>query len=398
MKSLHLLAIASFTLLLATTSCKKKADFEYNYYTVNGAPAYDLIAKHLTIDDKPASYAVELPKHITARGLNARRVDDNKATLGRVLFWDTKLSKDGKISCGSCHSPNKAFGDDVAFSRGINERATTRNSIALASVLNFSAYYGEDLNGFGAVPFFWDNRANSVAQQSKGTLANPNEMGMSMDEVVAQVKGQEYYKPLFEAAFNSTEVTETKVLDAIANFVNALGSHKSRFDIITDKMVNSDSWNFDYSANYSEFTASENIGKKLYLNHCGSCHGKTFGAPQVLKANNGLEVVYTKDRGIGAITKSTTDDGMFKVPTLRNITKSAPYMHDGRFQTLEEVIEHYSTGIKNSANLSEELRNGGSVKRFSFTQQEKNDLIAFLATLEDFELPQDKRFSDPFRK
>ncbi len=398
MKSLNFFVSAACMVVLTATSCKKKADFEYNYYTVNGAPAYDLIAKHLTLDDKPASYAVELPKHITSRGLNARRVDDNKATLGRVLFWDTKLSKDGKISCGSCHDPNKAFGDDVAFSRGINDRATTRNSIALASVLNFSAYYGEDLNGFGAVPFFWDNRANSVAQQSKGTLANPNEMGMSMNEVVAQVQGQEYYKPLFEAAFNSTEVTETKVLDAIANFVNALGSHKSRFDIVTDKMVDANTWDFDYSQNYPDFTSSENIGKRLYLNHCGSCHGKTFGAPQLLKANNGLESVYTKDRGIGAITNSFSDDGKFKVPTLRNINKSAPYMHDGRFQTLEEVIEHYSTGIKYNANLSDELRTGGNAKKFSFTQQEKNDLIAFLATLEDFDLPQDKRFSTPFRK
>lgn len=399
MKSLNHFLFGSLLLVVLATSCNKKADFTYNYYTVNGAPAYDLISKSLNLSDSPDSYAVELPKHITNRGLTARKVDDNKAVLGRVLFWDSKLSKDGKISCGSCHAPSKAFGDDVAFSKGITDRATTRNSIALASVLNFSAYYGTDINGFGAVPFFWDNRAGTIAQQSTGSLTNPNEMGMQMHEVVDQVKAQDYYKPLFTAAFGSTDVTQEKILDAVSNFVNALGSHKSRFDIETDKIAPEYSWNFDYAQNYSAFTQSENNGKRLYIQKCGSCHGSTFAAPQKLLANNGLEGNNPTDRGVGGVSGKPNEIGSFKVPTLRNITKSAPYMHDGRFSTLDEVLDHYSTNMKYNNYLSEEFVGpNNTVKRISLTAQDKTDLKAFLATLEDFQLPLDKRFDDPFKK
>jgi cytochrome c peroxidase len=399
MKSLNQLVLGSLLLVVLATSCNKKADFTYNYYTVDGAPAYDLISKHLNLNDSPASYEVVLPKHITGRGLSARKVDDNKAVLGRVLFWDSKLSKDGKISCGSCHAPNKAFGDNVAFSKGITDRATTRNSIALASVLNFSAYYGTDINGFGAVPFFWDNRAGTVALQSTGSLTNPNEMGMQMHEVVDQVKAQEYYKPLFNAAFGNTEVTQDRILDAVANFVNALGSHKSRFDIETDKIAGEYNWGFDYRQNYASFTQSENNGKRLYIDKCGSCHGSTFAAPQKLMANNGLEGNNPSDKGVGGVTHKTEEYGMFKVPTLRNITRSAPYMHDGRFNTLEEVLEHYSTNMKYNDNLSNEFKGtNNTAKKITLTAQDKVDLIAFLSTLEDFQLPLDKRFDDPFKK
>lgn len=378
------------------SACNKKSEFEYNYYTVNGAPAYDKIAPYLNLETAPVSYKVELPKHLTNFGIIPKALDDNLAVLGRVLFWDKNLSKDGKISCGSCHDPNKAFGDDVAFSKGIYDRATTRNSIALGSVLNFSSSYGSDINGSSGLPFFWDNRAKSVSEQAKGTLANPNEMGMSMTDVVNQVEQKEYYLPLFEAAFGKTIVTEEKVLNAITEFINSLGSHSTKFDVAADKQVTNNLLN-NYDKNFSDFTASENRGKLIYINSCSNCHGQNFATPMLTKANNGLELDSSKDPGVGGFTKLNSDIGLFKVPTLRNITKSAPYMHDGRFKTLEEVIDHYSTNIKNNPTLSLELKSGNQAKKFNFTTEQKSDLIAFLNTLEDHDLPKIKRFSDPFK-
>lgn len=398
MKTLVSLSIFCVVLSFLFTSCDKKAEFEYNYYTVDGKPAFDRISPYLNLEQTPASYSVTLPKHLTIQGISARDVNNDKAVLGRVLFWDKSLSKDGKISCGSCHDPNKAFGDDVAFSKGIFDRSTTRNSISLGSVLNFSSVYGSDtFNNFGRQLFFWDNRANSVADQAKSTLANPNEMGMSMADVVDQVNKKEYYLPLFESAFGSLSITETKVLDAISEFINSFGSHDTKFDTEADKNIAKINSIGIYKSSFDGFTASENNGKLIYMNSCANCHGQNFATTNLLVANNGLDISNT-DLGVGGITKLSTDMGVFKVPTLRNITKSAPYMHDGRFQTLSEVIDHYSTNIKNNKNLSFLLKNGNTPMKFNFSAQEKADLIAFFNTLEDKTLPTIKRFSDPFKK
>ncbi|HNM27716.1 MAG TPA: c-type cytochrome, partial [Saprospiraceae bacterium] len=137
-------------------------------------------------------------------------------------------------------------------------------------------------------------------------------------------------------------------------------------------------------------------GKKIYLDNCASCHSPTQSRPAKLQANNGLDAT-TTDEGVGGITKSSQDMGMFKVPLLRNIALTAPYMHDGRFQTLEEVVEHYSTGVQNHPNLSEELRSFNGAKNLNLSAEDKQALIAFLNTFTDQQMQADVRFSNPFK-
>ena len=198
------------------------------------------------------------------------------ATLGRVLFYDKNLSKDKTISCASCHAQSIAFSDDKAFSDGIENRATDRNSLALGAVFSFSEYYGNA--SFGRIPFFWDNRASSVQEQSEQTFANPNEMGMEMHQVLERVKEMPYYTPLMKAAFGLGDITEQKILDAINEFVNSLGSFNAPFDKALDnEFRNHNNAISAVQEDFALFNAQENLGKRLYLDNCASCHGPLLG-------------------------------------------------------------------------------------------------------------------------
>lgn len=387
MRKCNLSKLFVFLTLITITlsSCfDDKVNVVTTYY---GEKEDKVLRQHLNLPGFPYNYSFELPRHT---GLFAAPVNPDRATLGRVLFYDKNLSKDKTISCASCHKQELAFSDDVAFSEGVESRATARNSIALGSVLNFSAYYG----GFNGIPFFWDNRAQSVQDQSRATLGNPVEMDMKMHEVAAVVNDLEYYKPLIEKAFNTKgKISESQILDAIGEFVNSLTNYNTKFDRELDRVglikVNSD---------FTGFSASENRGKSLYIKNCASCHGENAARPPVVSANNGLMSQYD-DMGVGKHTNKASDESMFKVPTLRNISRTAPYMHNGMFTTLSEVIDHYSTGIVMHKNLSSQLRaDSQSAKKFNFTQQEKDDLIAFLLTLNDENITSDPKFSDPFLK
>lgn len=393
MKKLRL-ALAFFGAVVLAAACSKKPDINYYYYTPED---YALLTQYLKLPDLPDEYDVSFPSHLRSAGLFPRPVDREKAILGRVLFYDKNLSADGKISCASCHKQEIGFADDAKVSKGVYDRDGERNSLALASVSNFSAYYGTDLNGSLAVPFFWDNRANTVAEQAKGAIENGKEMSMHMNEVVAAIENQPYYAPLFKKAFDQTNaaVTEDRVLEAIANFINAMGSFQSKFDEAASKQ-NPNGWGYDPNGAFEGFTAAEIRGKDIYMSNCASCHSNNMGRPVELKANNGLDAV-TTDRGVGKTTNLPQDDGTFKVPTLRNIAVTAPYMHDGRFATLEEVVEHYSTGIQNHPNLSAALKTGGNPKRLNLKASEKSDLIAFLHTLTDEHVKTDQRFANPFK-
>lgn len=392
------LALGAAILLFA--SCDKKPDFNYYYYSPEETA---LLSQYLNLPELPDDYMVAFPSHLSSVGLFARPVERDKAVLGRVLFYDKKLSKDGKVACASCHRQEIAFSDDRAFSDGVYDRSTTRNSFALGSVANFSAYYGTDINGLNAIRFFWDNRAETVADQSRSSMTNPNEMDMKMHEIVEMVQAQPYYEPLFKKAYGNNSVTEARVLEAIANFVNAMGSYQSKFDVEASKVGQTPSFVSGFSGNvvfpkdFSGFSAAENRGKALYNTHCSSCHSGNMGRPILQLANNGLDAA-TVDQGVGGITKKQSELGTFKVPTLRNVALTAPYMHDGRFQTLEEVIDFYSTGIQNHPNLHSDLKSGGQPKKFNFTETEKADLIAFLNTLTDNYVTKDTRFSNPFKQ
>ncbi|MBK7525754.1 MAG: c-type cytochrome [Saprospiraceae bacterium] len=360
-----------------------KVDVVISYY---GQKDDAMLKKYVSLPNIPHDYNFKLPNHT---GLFSRPIDKDIATLGRVLFYDKNLSKDKTISCASCHKQELAFSDDVSFSQGVENRVTARNSIALGSVLNFAAYYGD----FGGIPFFWDNRATRVQDQSKATLGNPLEMDMKMHEVADVVNNHEYYKPLIREAFHKeNSISETEILDAIGTFVNSLTNYNTKFDRELDKIgINSINYAF------TGFTQSENSGKKLYMSHCASCHGQNAGRPPVLSANNGLMLEYD-DMGVGKHTNYANDQGKFKVPTLRNISRTAPYMHNGMFNTLNEVIDHYSSNIKNYKTLSQDLKFGNLPIKFNFTETEKQDLIAFLLTLNDDNITIDPKFSDPFLK
>ena len=387
-------SLALFAALLMAVACNKKADFDYYYYSPE---EYALLSQHLNLPDLPDDYTVHFPTHLSAAGLSPRPAERDKAVLGRVLFYDKKLSKDGTVACASCHKQEIGFSDDVAFSKGVYDRSTDRNSIALASVANFSAYYGTDINGPSAIRFFWDNRAETAAQQSQGSLTNTKEMDMHLDEVVAAVQSQPYYTPLFSKAYGDANITFGRVTEAISNFVNAMGSYQSKFDEQASKH-----FNYNYNAtyvNFSGFTAQENEGMKFYQANCASCHSENMGRPVLFNANNGLDAVTSpNDHGVGTTTGFSKDDGTFKVPTLRNIALTAPYMHDGRFQTLEEVVEHYVSGVQDHPNLHYNLKLNGQPKHLNLNSEEKQALVVFLHTLTDEHVLVDARYSNPFKQ
>jgi len=367
----------------------KKSDFNYYYYEPED---YALLSQYLNLPSLPNDYGVVLPRHLANAGLFARPVEREKAILGRVLFYDKNLSKDGKVSCSSCHKQAIGFSDDQKLSRGISGNVTDRNSIALASVANFSAYYGTDLNGAGGIRFFWDNRAETIAQQSTGSLENPKEMGMHMSEVVNAILAQPYYAPLFKKAYGDADVSTVRVTEALSNFINAMGSYQSKFDEEASKEQYGSTF-----TNLAGFTIEQNRGLNIYQAKCASCHSPIMGRPVLFYANNGLDAVTMPDGGVGSISGKDYEKGCFKVPTLRNVALTAPYMHDGRFATLEEVVEHYNSGIQSHVNLHPNLRYNGQPMRMNLSSADKQDLITFLNTLTDEHFRTDERFADPFK-
>ncbi len=390
MKKIYLLVAISCSLL--AFSCKNN-DFSYVYYAPDEQA---LLSPYLNLPQLPVDYNVVLPTYLSFTGTGgfARPVQYAKVELGRVLFYDKSLSKDGKIACANCHKQSLGFGDNASVSKGVFDRSGERNSIALSAVPSFSGAYENTGNSL-----FWDNRAKSVQEQSRASLGNAKEMDMSMSEVVTAVNNQPYYSVLFKKAFGEQSATEERVTEAIQSFVHALASFQSKFDVAAQAQFEGNHQDFNaITQDFNKFSAQENRGKMLYQSNCASCHTITLTAPFVQSASNGLDE-YPIDLGAGGITNFPPDMGTFKVPALRNIALTAPYMHDGRFQTLEQVVEHYSTGIKPHANLHESLRNAvfGTPKKMGFDSEDKQALVAFLRTLTDEKMTTDVRFGNPFK-
>ena len=392
MKKIRLFLPVLAVAILAA-SCAKKSDFNYYYYTPE---EYAVLSQTLDLPELPDDYTIEFPSHLRNQGLFARGIERDKAILGRVLFYDKNLSKDRTVSCGSCHIQSAGFGDTKAVSAGVESRAGKRNSIALTSVANFSAYYGTDLNGSQAIRFFWDNRAETAALQSRGSLTDPKEMDMHMEDVAKAVQAQPYYVPLFKRAFGDANVSQDRVLEALANFVNSIGSYQSPFDEAASQVGGFNNYTTSFKG-IAGFTEQQDKGKALYMAKCASCHSSSMGRPALFNASNGLDLNPT-DNGVYDVTKNPSERGTFKVPTLRNIEVSGPYMHDGRFKTLEEVVDFYNTGIQAHANLHKDLKApNGSPKQLGFNAEKKSELIAFLKTLTDQRAAEAKRFSNPFK-
>ncbi len=369
----------------------------------------ELIAFENFLDLPPnfASYERTLPKYLQVLGQVPSPTHNGKATLGRVLFYDKNLSLDNKVSCGSCHKQALAFSDDSPTSEGINGLKGTRNAMALGNVASFSAHYNQN-TGNNAL-LLWDNRASNVAAQSTLAFLNDHEMGMTMQGVVDRIKAQPYYPYLWKKVYGDFEVSEQKVLDCLSEFVGAIGSVDTRFDFALEKAngdLNAPITVTLVSAIYygdtttvltpiPGMTLEEMRGRDLFVANCSKCHSPLKPFQEVMEACNGLDMSYA-DSGKGALTGNPADNGVFKSPSLRNIALTAPYMHDGRFATLEEVVDFYSTGVKPHPNLHPAMLHNGSAK-LNLSPTEKNQLIAFLNTLTDRSLTLDGRFSDPFK-
>lgn len=320
---------------------------------------------------------------------------DAGATLGRYLFYDKDLSSNRTISCASCHIQKFSFADTARFSKKINGGPTTRNSPGLAHVR-----FQRDGQ------FFWDNRATSLEVQPNGPFFT-DEMGMTSTTLINRVKAKSYYKSMFTAAFGSNTVTVDRINRALAQFMRSMNTFGSKYRQGVD-ITNGP----PETTSFANFTAQENLGKDLFMDitrgNCQACHTRNVMVQQGAQ-NIGLDLVYT-DNGVGAITGGSRQNGKFSVPSLINVELTAPYMHDGRFKTLEEVIDFYSDSVKAHPNLSGFLREiiPGTVnpnnntcdtcppRRPHFTPTEKAALVAFLKTLTDTVLVTDIRWSNPY--
>ena len=310
---------------------------------------------------------------------------NHRATLGRVLFHDKTLSRNNLVSCASCHKQAHGFDDDKRFSIGFAGKITPRNSMGLANA-RFSA----------SGKFFWDQRALSMREQALVAFFDQTEMGLKKGQLVERVKAQDWYAELFENAFGTREISEQKIATALAQYVGAITSTTAPYDKARAQVSTS-------LEDFPSFTPRQNRGKTLFFTTannggaaCFSCHQSQHFISPLEGASNGLDLV-SKDQGIGAITKRPQDIGKFKVPSLRNIAHRAPYMHDGRFKKLSQVIDHYSSGIQDHPNLGETLKINGQPRKFNFSPEDKLALIAFLETLSDTDLMADEKFSNPFR-
>ena len=308
------------------------------------------------------------------------------ATLGRVLFYDTQLSADNSVSCASCHKQELAFSDDIAFSHGVNGNVTDRNSLALGVFPSFSSY-SEDPETL----LFWDGRVTTLSEQMTQSLENPKEMGMKLEDLIPKLNNLDYYRILTKKAFGTEEMQSWMPFVAMESFINSLSSTNAKIDLIP---VSGDTSRIHEP--WFNFTAEENLGKNIFFNNCSTCHTAGLFEGSVDFASNGLDLTYA-DNGVGDFTNLYQDYGVFKVPSLRNISVTGPYMHDGRFATLEEVIDFYSENIQDHPNLHPALQDPtGKAKKLQFTAEEKTALISFLKTMTDQTILTEVKWSDPF--
>jgi cytochrome c peroxidase len=295
---------------------------------------------------------------------NRNQLTKEKILLGRVLFYDPILSNDSTISCNSCHSPFNAFTHvDHALSHGIHDSIGTRNSPAL-------------MNLAWQNTFMWDGAINNLDMQSLAPISHPAEMASHINDVVKKLNRSKLYKKLFDDAYQDSIATGEKTLKAIAQFMLTIVSANSKYDKVMNKKA--------------EFTVQEQNGYQIFKKNCASCHTEPLFTNGTF-ANNGIGTdTVLNDIGRMKVTQRKEDAYKFKVPTLRNIEFSYPYMHDGRFKKLGEVLNHYSNGIKQSETLSGKLKSG-----ITLSANEKVDLMAFLLTLSDKQFLFDSNFAYP---
>ncbi len=293
--------------------------------------------------------------------------------LGRRLFYDTRLSADNTQSCATCHVQANAFSEPKRFSLGIHGQPGDKN----ASQIVNAAWHTRN---------FWDGRVGPLEEQALQPVVNPLEMAFTWTGVAERLNHHPQYPQWFREAFGTHIVDSTLVVKALAQFQRTLISQNSKFDRVR--------------RGEAEYTKDEGDGFRLFFTErgdCFHCHlAHTFTDFDF--RNNGLDSLIESGSGLGGITGKLSDDGKWKTPTLRNVEFTAPYMHDGRFQTLEEVLEHYNTGVLASRTVdplvTKRLR--GEIRHI-MTEDEKRKIIAFLKTLSDSSFITNPAFSDPWK-
>lgn len=370
-------------------SCSKDDNSDNRHYS---SEDYLVLSESLNLPKVPFSYSVGIPQHLFfSSHVNRINVgEEDKATLGRVLFYDTKLSATNTVSCASCHQQEFAFADDKAVSDGVKNLKTVRNSLALAAAPNLSASYDGPTS---ASAFGWDHTNETSVDQSLAALLNNEEMGnTNIEEVAIRLNREPIYNILTKKAYNRKRLSGSEILESLDIFMNSISAFDTKFD---EALKNSELFS---AAGPSDFlTEQENIGKNIYMTNCATCHSTKQDIQRKQIANNGLDILYD-DKGVGNI-KGEEFNGYFKVPFLRNIALTAPYMHDGRFASLDEVIDHYSENIQPHKYLSFELRDITNIsrsKKFNFSETDKQALKAFLHTLTDETVISEEKYSNPF--
>jgi cytochrome c peroxidase len=284
--------------------------------------------------------------------------------LGRKLFFDPVLSVDESISCGSCHHQKDAFADGgKALSVGVFGQTTDRNSPPI-------------MNMAWNTSFMWDGGINHIEVQPFAPLINPKEMGEDLNHVLTKLLDHPEYPALFEQAFGKTPLDDQQFFWALAQYMGNLVSSDSKYD--------------QYLLGEVPFTETEQQGYNLFRAHCEACHQEPLLTDYGFH-NNGLDTLFL-DVGRFAISQQADDMGTFKTPSLRNIMLTAPYMHDGRFEHILDVIDHYSHGIKNSPTLSPALH--GHIGGIGMSDAEKQALLSFLETLTDYEFISDPELAE----
>jgi len=315
-------------------------------------------------------------------------IDNDKAVLGRVLFYDKMLSLNGNVSCASCHKQEFAFGDNIDLSAGFLDGDTKTNSPTL-----INAHFNSS--------FFWDSRSRHLTSAVTLPIFDPTEMGMTLEDLVLRVNNTEHYSELIKAAFpelrrigpdgmiSFQDLRGRHIGEALAEFVSTIITVDSKFDQ-SQRLPNEDILSKD-----------ELAGLELFEMHCNACHSALGDSVQEETEDDtdtnpylGLPDVRLVSIGLDPVDGRQTS---VRIPTLRNIDNTGPYMHDGRFETLQEVIEHYNDGVRGPL-LDERLRDEetGLIKRLDLTDEEKMQLESFLLTLSDDKILLEEKWSDPF--
>lgn len=333
-----------FIVTLLAESCRKKDDFKYNPTLLNQEIPDGFPQPHYKFEGNT----------LTKEGFE----------LGRKLFYDGRLSLDGNFPCASCHHQIAAFGTyDHNLSHGYNNSHTLRNAPVLSNLA-----WQKELHHDGAF--------NSIESQPISHITSPIEMAETMEHVITKLQSDAKYKTMFLAAFGDENINSQKMLKALAQFTGSMVSADSKYDRMKKGLAT--------------FNQYEQRGYILFQAKCTGCHAEPLFTDFSYR-NIGLPIdPFLQDFGRMRITNNRNDSLKFKVPTLRNVNVSYPYMHDGRFVSLQQCVNHYRTGIQQSSTLDPSLTSG-----IPFTNAEVIDIVEFLRTLTDSTFIIDKRFSQP---